>query len=117
MRNPGVPPEHRSGGQCVSQHPTRGLEARADHQLDRVRIAVLVLGTQPGGPAEPRGSRSPADESAPVRAQRVQGDARQLHWRDLFRALSQVIYKFNTHPQMLRLFNYSYDWWTLLHRL
>lgn len=83
----------------MSQHPARRLETGANHQLDRVRTAVLVLGksfpaespflsnglilffsatpgTEPRGPTEPRGGRSAPNEPTPLRAQRVQGDAR-----------------------------------------
>lgn len=114
MRDAGLPSKHRSGGQRVPEHPARGLEARADGQLDRVRSAVSVsgewcghgtvastrltsivphIGTEPRGSAQQGGGRRAEVEPPPVRAQRGEGDARQLHWRHVLRVLPQVILK------------------------
>lgn len=41
---PGVPPQHRPGGQHLPQHPAGRLEARAVHQQRGVRPAVPVPG-------------------------------------------------------------------------
>lgn len=115
MRNAGLPPEHRSRGQRVLEHPARRLETRADRQLHRLRSAVLVpgeflgdslsgsafiniafpcnSGAQPRGSAQQGGGRRAQVQPAPVRAQRRQGDARQLHRRHVLRVLPQVISK------------------------
>ncbi len=54
MLQQGLSSEHRFGGQRLSQHLAGGLETRAYHQRNRLRAPVLVLGTEPRGPAEPR---------------------------------------------------------------
>lgn len=44
VRDTGLPPQHRSGGQCVPEHLARRLETRADCELDSVRPSVPVSG-------------------------------------------------------------------------
>ena len=88
MLQQGLPPEHRPGGERLSQHPQGGLEARAHHQRHRLRIAVLVLGAESGGPIEQGGGERVASEPAIVRAKCSEDDARRKPQWCLFRAVS-----------------------------
>ena len=44
VRDEGVPPQYRPGGQCLLEHPQRGLEACSHHQLHSLWAPIPFLG-------------------------------------------------------------------------
>ena len=44
VRDEGVSPQYRPGGQCVLEHPQGGLEARPHHQLHSLWAPISFLG-------------------------------------------------------------------------
>ena len=121
MRDESVSPKHWPGGQRVSQHPQRRLEASPYNQLNSLRSPIplsgeyfivrqlilhkimmvyLIPGTQSRGSSEQGGSAGASEQQEIVWAKRWKVHARRKHQWCIFWEVLQVKWRLKTKPQL-----------------